>query len=117
MFGMHEDDGPTRKDVGKFIPESELQDWWKAMQAKYPDVFGPEEVLYEKDGKGHVMGTKLLAFFDDDQNKPMRCEVQGSKWVVEFGTGKTAMYVVTMGGELRQINLTAAHEEGGWAVE
>ena len=117
MPGMQEQSDPTENDVGKFLGDAELDAWLKMMQTRFPQVFkaGGKEILFGSDAGQHPMGTKLLTHFDGDPNKPMRCEVKGSRWMLEFGD-KEPVYVVSMGGGLSQIPLTRAHEESGWKV-
>ena len=103
---------PSQADVGSFIPTSELLQWHREMQKKYPTIFTPDDKLFGNDGRQHKFGTKLFAFFDDDPNQLMRCEVVGSRYV----EGEP-MYVVKIGGELSQIALTGGHEEAGWKID
>jgi hypothetical protein len=106
---------PTSADDGKFLSEKELMAWHSLMQKKYPDIFTPDDKLFGETGKQHAMGTRLMTHFDDDPNKPMRVEVRGSRWKIEYGD-KSPVYIVKFRGqsELTQIELTSAHEEGGW---
>lgn len=116
MFGMEQAD-PTPADEGKFLSESELLAWHASMQKKYPQIFTADDQLFGKDGHQHAMGTQLMTYFDDDPSQPMRVEVRGSRWKIEYGD-KSPVYIVKFRGqsELTQIELTAAHEEGGWRV-
>lgn len=119
MFGgmMQEQPEPTAADVGKFLSEEELLAWHATMEQKYPQIFTADDKLFGTDGKRHPMGTKLMAFFDEDRSKPMRVEVQGSRWKIEYGD-KSLVYIVRFKDqtELSQIELTSAHEESGWTV-
>jgi hypothetical protein len=116
MFGYEEDnDEPKPSDVGKFISQGDLEAWWGEMARKYPpDVWGDDPCP-----KQHAQGTKLMTYFDDDPSKPMRIEILGSKFKVDF-QGNYAFYVVRFKGqtELTMIHWTAGHEEWklGWDV-
>lgn len=124
MFGfMREDPGPSTADEGTFISTAALSEWFEAMKIKCPQVFLPDETLFGTYTEQHPMGQKLITYFDDDPNKPMVCEVRGSRWNRErtipgvpsmCAFNKEPMYVVRMRGELSQIHWTSAHEEGGW---
>jgi hypothetical protein len=121
MFGggMFEEEQaePTSAEEGKFLKEDELLAWHRGMQAKYPEIYTADDKLFGTDGKQHSMGTKLMTWFDMDPNKPMRVEVRGSRWKIEYGD-KSPVYIVKFKGqsELTQIELTSAHEEAGFKV-
>ena len=111
---MYQEQGdPTTADVGRFIPTSQLLHWHRAMQQRFPQIFTPDDRLFGTRGRQYTFGSEFLTYFYDDPNKPMRCEVAGSRWNIEFGN-REPMYVVLFGDELSQIPLTSAHEEGGW---
>jgi hypothetical protein len=122
MFGGFEDDGdPTSNDDGVFLGEDELYEWHRSMQVKYPQVYTEDDKMFGDHGHQHPVGTKVMAWFDDDPNKPMRMEIRGSRWVSEMDIGamdKSPMYVVKPRDSihLTQIPLTSAHEDGGWLV-
>lgn len=111
-FGQEQPD-PTSADIGKFLPEADLLANGE-MQARYPQVFASDDKLF---GGQHPQGTKLMCYFDDDPNKPIRLEVLGSRWMIEFGD-KSPVYIVRYKGTngLSQIHLTSAHDEAGWKV-
>jgi len=46
MFAGYRDevDGPTAADDGVFIPQKQLQTWWKTLQKKFPGIYPPNEV-------------------------------------------------------------------------
>ena len=120
---MDDDQDPTSADEGKFIPISELQEWFDEMKKKWPQVYLPSDTLFGIYTEQHGLGQKLMTYFDEDPNKPMRCEVLGSKWVHEHmypgmtpmnAFGKESMYVVRINGEISQIAWSSAHEESGW---
>lgn len=117
MFFENSQAEPTEADEGKFLSEPELFEWHHTMQEKYPLIYTEDDKLFGFVGKQHTMGTKLMAYFDDDPKKPMRVEVRGSRWKIEYGE-KSPVYIVKFRGqsELTQIELTSAHEEGGWMV-
>lgn len=114
MMFNEDDDTPTAADVGKFISQVELEEWWSEMARKYPpEVWGDDPCPTQ-----HPQGTQLMTYFDDDPSKPMRVEVLGSKFQNEFPSGKYAFYVVRFKGqtELTMVHWTAAHEEHNWKV-
>jgi hypothetical protein len=118
MFSFFYDQGdPTSEDEGKFLSEEELLAWHRNMQRQYPQVFTEDDKLFGELGGQHPLGTKLMTWFDNDPNKPIRLEVRGSRWKIELGDC-SPMYVVKRqdDGELSQIYLTSAHEAGGWKV-
>jgi len=114
---MQEQAEPTAADEGKFLSEAECLEWHRQMQKRYPQVFTADDKLFGTDKGQHPLGTELQAYFDNDPNQPMRCEVRGSRWKIEYGE-KSPVYIIRMKGanELAQIELTSAHEEAGWSV-
>jgi len=117
IFSFQDDDEPTQADVGKFIPQAELEAWWKEMQKQYPHVFRLDDPCPSQQ---HPIGTKLKTYFDNDPNKPMRVEVLGSKLMPDMSGafGKYPKYIVKFkdSSELTLIHFTEAHEEDGWKV-
>jgi len=118
---MPDQPDPTEDDEGIFLSEAQLFDWHSKMQGRFPQVYAPDDNLFGEDPGQHPYGTKLMTYFDDDVNKPMRCEVMGSRWKIEseyagMPDNREPVYIVLINGELSQIALTSAHEEGGWKV-
>eukprot|EP00804_Cyclotella_cryptica_P006950 CCRYP_007084-RA/>CCRYP_007084-RA protein AED:0.40 eAED:0.40 QI:287/1/1/1/0/0.5/2/21/370 len=113
---------PSDRDVGIFIPETDLLQWFDTIKTKIPDAFEQEDTLFGEDAGQHSYGTKLRTFFDEDPEHPMECYILGSKWISEdamFADRREPVYVVLLNGELSQINLVSAHEgdEGDWIVD
>jgi len=114
------DDGPAdpiSQDEGRFIPSAELISWHNSMKARMPDFYPADDKLFGDQTSQHIQDTKLMTFFDEDPNKPMRCTVRGSQWVKDCGENEP-YYVVRFKNstELSRIALTSAHEEGGWRI-
>mmetsp|Transcript_9730 Transcript_9730/g.21838 ORF Transcript_9730/g.21838 Transcript_9730/m.21838 type:complete len:118 (-) Transcript_9730:179-532(-) len=115
MFSELADDTPKASDIGVFIAQPELEEWWEKMQKDLPQVFTPGESCPQQVSRG----TKLRAYFDGDKSKPMDAVVLGSKFKLEFADGKYPMYVVRyppQSRELSYIHLTTVGEEDGWEV-
>eukprot|EP00584_Thalassiosira_punctigera_P011522 CAMPEP_0172569612 /NCGR_PEP_ID=MMETSP1067-20121228/124226_1 /TAXON_ID=265564 ORGANISM="Thalassiosira punctigera, Strain Tpunct2005C2" /NCGR_SAMPLE_ID=MMETSP1067 /ASSEMBLY_ACC=CAM_ASM_000444 /LENGTH=267 /DNA_ID=CAMNT_0013361481 /DNA_START=41 /DNA_END=841 /DNA_ORIENTATION=+ len=123
------DANPSDRDVGVFLSEASLIDWHAKMKVKMPRVFPKDDKVFGNDTGQHPYGTKLLAYFDDDDDKPMHCTVLGSRWKKDdFGgfpgmespyvDNREPVYVILITEELSQIGLMDAHmgEEGGWRV-
>ena len=120
---------PSDRDIGVFIPEPDLLEWYEKMKKNMPRAFDPDDTIFGDDQGQHPYGTKLRTFFDEDPLHPMECFVLGSKWQVEesdipgvptaLADGKEPMYAVLLNGERTQIGLMDAHqgEEGEWIVD
>ena len=116
MVGGNQDqeaDDPLPEDVGIFISQADLEEWWSAMQQRYPGIF-PEE---EKVMKQYPEGTKLMTYFDGDPDKPIRLTILGSKFRNEIPNRKYAFYIVQYkdSEDMCYLHVTAAHEEE-WCV-
>eukprot|EP00978_Attheya_sp_CCMP212_P017667 scaffold47334_cov43-Attheya_sp.AAC.1 len=128
MMDEEQEQYASPADERKFLSDEELQRWWREMQQKHPSIYLPDDLLFGRDRTQHALGTKIMTYFDDDPNRPMRFTIRGSRWVRESsspwgGSGsseKTPMYVVKLwhgsNNELDQIELGSVHEEGGWKV-
>ena len=89
MF-MHQDEDPTPADEGKYISDAELEEWFKAMQANVSQGVSSRRKTVWRIRGAASMGQKLMTYFDDDPQKPMKCEVRGSRWVAEFSWSQDA---------------------------
>lgn len=110
-----EDAEITEADIGKFIPQKEMEKWWTQQQKKYPNIFTADEMCPTQ----HAPGTKLMSYIDDDPNRPERVEVLGSRWRKDKFMGKQPMYILRNQAtqEYQLIEVTSAHEEEiGWQV-
>ena len=90
-----------------------MLEWHRSMQVKLPQVFPRDDKLFGDVGRQHPNGTNLMTWFDNDPNKPMRMEVSGSRWMIEFGE-KTPVYVVK---PQNSTVLTQLPLEGGWMAK
>ena len=64
-----------------FISDESLIDWHAKMKIKMPQVYPADDKVFgNNDTTQHRYGTKLLAHFDDDPNKPMHATIVGSRW-------------------------------------
>jgi hypothetical protein len=105
---------PQPSDVGQFIPQADLEAWWREMQCKHPRAFTADDPCIRHQ---HAMGTKLQSH-DDPQQQPMRVQVYGSKIMRDDMDSWFAFYIVKFEGDaaLQKLHLTTAHEEDGWTV-
>lgn len=111
-----------------FISDESLIDWHAKMKIKMPQVYPADDKVFgNNDTTQHRYGTKLLAHFDDDPNKPMHATIVGSRWKKDdfaipgrepfLVDGREPMYTILIGEELSQIGLMDAHNgEDGWKV-
>ena len=106
-------DEATPKMVGKFIAQTKLEAWWAMMQQYCPQVFPEDDPCPTQ----HSQGTRLMTYFDNDPEKPMRVEVLGSNIFQDIPKSEPR-YIIRFkdGEELSCIPLTSAHKEGGWQV-
>ncbi|KAL7471575.1 hypothetical protein ACHAXS_011866 [Conticribra weissflogii] len=116
------DENPSDRNVGIFIPEEDLLEWYMKMKETLPQAFRPKHHLFGKDGKQHPYGTLLLEHFDDDPNQKAACKVVGSRWVSRdmeyrggwfYADGREPYYVVLMGGVLTQMEIVDVHGKYG----
>ena len=114
-----DNDDPTPEDIGRFIPQAELQAWWTYMQRRYPQVFPASDPCPNRQWP---KDTKIRNYFDGDRSKEMNAVILGSKMTIEpFSPSgeEYPMYVVRCppsSSELSYIHLTDVHEEDGWKV-
>ncbi|KAL7539463.1 hypothetical protein ACHAXR_009307 [Thalassiosira sp. AJA248-18] len=111
------DENPSDRNVGVFIPDASLMDWYDKMKVKMPRIYRKDDNIFGNDSGQHPYGTKLSAHFD--------CTVVGSKWkkdeLAGMGNyscvdGREPVYVVYFSNEeLSLIELTSAHGKG-WEV-
>ena len=117
MGGLGEDDDPTPADIGRFIPQSELQAWWTQMQRRYPQIFPASDHCPSRQWP---KDTKIRTYFDGDRSQEMNAIILGSKMTVgPLSQLREPKYVVRCppsSSELSYIQLTDAHEEDGWQV-
>lgn len=109
---MPEQGNPTSKDVGNFIPTSDLLQWERSMRISCPQVWTADDPLLGNDAGQHELGTHLVTDIDGDPAQRIRCEVLGSKWQVwNIDGDREPVYVVLVaGGALSQMALSSAHE-------
>lgn len=115
-FGAEDDDDPTPADIGRFIPQSELQAWWAHMQRRYPQVFPASDPCPSRQWP---KDTKIRNYFDGDRSQEMNAIILGSKMTVEPFFETNPAYVVRCppnSHKLSYIHLTDVHEEDGWQV-
>lgn len=116
MLTEMEENEPQVSDVGFFIEETILSDWWNVTKAKFPQLFEDDEKQFPQ----HSFGTKLRAYFNDPQ-KPIQVSIVGSKMFSDgaryYGgeNDKTPYYIVKYRGccytELGLIAYLDAHED------
>jgi hypothetical protein len=110
----HHMQSATTQDIGKYLSQAELSEWWTDMHNKFPQLF---ESHYPCP-KQHPPKTKLSTHLDQNPSRPIRVEVVGSKFRKDFATEKYAFYVVKhkQSGELAFIDWIEAHEAHIWQV-
>ena len=114
-----DNDDPTPDDIGRFIPQPELQAWWAYMQRRYPHVFPASDPCPSRQWP---KDTKIRNYFDGDRSKEMNAIILGSKMTAEpySPSGEEyPAYVVRCppsSSDLSYIHLTDVHEEDGWKV-